>query len=120
SGGRVPRLSTRTSRPASRRRGTRRRPRVPVPPVTRIGSMSLVVVKMSVLPCVGHTGGVAPVSLDDRRRPRGVTALFDDRLAQRFEEHRDRLTAIARRMLGSRSEADDAVQETWIRLIRTD
>jgi RNA polymerase sigma-70 factor (ECF subfamily) len=49
-----------------------------------------------------------------------VTALYDDRLAERFEEHRARLTSIARRMLGSRSEADDAVQETWIRLSRTD
>ncbi len=49
-----------------------------------------------------------------------MTALYDDRLAERFEEHRARLTSIARRMLGSRSEADDAVQETWIRLSRTD
>ncbi len=31
--------------------------------------------------------------------------------AQRFEEHRTRLTAVAHRMLGSASEADDAVQE---------
>jgi RNA polymerase sigma-70 factor (ECF subfamily) len=47
---------------------------------------------------------------------------MDDRewLAQRFEEHRGRLTAVARRMLGSSSEADDAVQETWLRLSRSD
>src|SRR6188472_4188525 len=37
-----------------------------------------------------------------------------------FEQHRSRLTAVARRMLGSPAEADDAVQETWIRLSRTD
>jgi RNA polymerase sigma-70 factor (ECF subfamily) len=43
-----------------------------------------------------------------------------DWLAARFEEHRGRLTAIAQRMLGSASEADDAVQETWIRLSRAD
>jgi RNA polymerase sigma-70 factor (ECF subfamily) len=43
-----------------------------------------------------------------------------DELAQRFEEHRPRLRAIAYRMLGSLSEADDAVQEAWLRLDRTD
>ena len=40
-------------------------------------------------------------------------------LAQRFQEHRPRMRALAYRMLGSTSEADDAVQETWIRLNRT-
>jgi len=39
-----------------------------------------------------------------------------DWLAQRFEEHRRRLRAVAYRMLGSVSEADDAVQEAWLRL----
>src|SRR3954451_3621977 len=43
-----------------------------------------------------------------------------DWLAQRFEEHRPRLTAVANRMLGSASEADDAVQEAWLRLSRSD
>ncbi len=43
-----------------------------------------------------------------------------DCLAQRFEQHRSRLTALAFRMLGSRGEADDAVQEAWIRLSRAD
>jgi RNA polymerase sigma factor (sigma-70 family) len=42
-----------------------------------------------------------------------------DWLAQRFEEHRSRLRAVAYRMLGSLSEADDAVQDTWLRLSRT-
>jgi RNA polymerase sigma factor (sigma-70 family) len=41
-------------------------------------------------------------------------------LAQQFEEHRRRLRAVAYRMLGSLSEADDAVQEAWLRLSRTD
>lgn len=41
-------------------------------------------------------------------------------LAETFEEHRPRLRAVAYRMLGSFSEADDAVQETWIRFDRTD
>jgi len=41
-------------------------------------------------------------------------------LAQRFEENRGRLTAIASRMLGSASDADDAVQEAWLRLSRSD
>lgn len=43
-----------------------------------------------------------------------------DWLAARFEEHRGSLTAIAQRMLGSAGEADDAVQEVWIRLSRSD
>src|SRR5437867_6438828 len=41
-------------------------------------------------------------------------------LAEQFEQHRTHLRAVAYRMLGSASEADDAVQESWIRLGRTD
>jgi RNA polymerase sigma factor (sigma-70 family) len=41
-------------------------------------------------------------------------------LALGFEEHRTRLRAVAYRMLGSISEADDAVQEAWLRLARSD
>jgi RNA polymerase sigma factor (sigma-70 family) len=46
----------------------------------------------------------------------------DDRdwLAERFEGHRAHLRAVAYRMLGSASEADDAVQEAWLRLDRAD
>lgn len=43
-----------------------------------------------------------------------------DWLTQTFEETRPRLRAVAYRMLGSASEADDAVQEAWLRLNRTD
>ena len=43
----------------------------------------------------------------------------DEWLAEQFEENRPHLRAVAYRMLGSQSEADDAVQETWIRLSRS-
>jgi RNA polymerase sigma-70 factor, ECF subfamily len=43
-----------------------------------------------------------------------------DWLAERFEAHRGHLRAVAYRMLGSAGEADDAVQEAWLRLSRTD
>src|ERR1700758_749593 len=43
-----------------------------------------------------------------------------DYLAERFEEQRPQLRRIAYRMLGTVDEADDAVQEAWIRLSRTD
>jgi DNA-directed RNA polymerase specialized sigma24 family protein len=41
-------------------------------------------------------------------------------LAQRFEEHRPHLRAVAYRMLGSLSESDDALQEAWLRVSRSD
>jgi RNA polymerase sigma factor (sigma-70 family) len=43
-----------------------------------------------------------------------------DFLAEQFEENRTHLRAVAYRMLGSLSEADDAVQEAWLRLVRSD
>jgi len=43
-----------------------------------------------------------------------------DVLAQRFEVHRPRLRAVAYQTLGSTSDADDAVQEAWLRLSRSD
>jgi RNA polymerase sigma factor (sigma-70 family) len=51
-----------------------------------------------------------------------VTSPADDRdlLAARFEENRTHLRSVAYRMLGSLSEADDAVQEAWLRLHRSD
>ena len=44
----------------------------------------------------------------------------DDWLATQFDGHRTRLRAVAYRMLGSTSEAEDAVQETWFKLSRSD
>ena len=44
----------------------------------------------------------------------------DERLLDRFESARPRLRAIATRLLGSAADADDAVQEAWLRLQRAD
>jgi RNA polymerase sigma-70 factor (ECF subfamily) len=44
----------------------------------------------------------------------------EDALAHAFEEQRGRLVAVAYRMLGSRADAEDAVQEAWLRLARQD
>lgn len=49
-----------------------------------------------------------------------MTVDDQDLLAARFEEHRSHLRAVAYRMLGSLGEAEDAVQEGWLRLSRTD
>jgi len=43
-----------------------------------------------------------------------------DWLAERFDESRARLRAVAHRMLGSISEAEDAVQEAWLKVSRSD
>src|SRR5262245_51138353 len=43
---------------------------------------------------------------------------MDEWLAEQFEEHRGRLRGVAYRMLGSRAEADDAVQDAWLRVSR--
>src|SRR5688572_28516725 len=44
----------------------------------------------------------------------------NERLAERFEQHRPRLRAVAYRMLGSLADADDAGQDPWLRLSRSD
>jgi len=49
-----------------------------------------------------------------------VTVTRDDWLAEEFERQRPHMRAVAYRMLGSASEADDAVQEAWLRLSRSD
>jgi RNA polymerase sigma factor (sigma-70 family) len=51
-------------------------------------------------------------------RPGPYSGPADDLPAARFEEHRSRLRAVGYRMLGSLSEAEDAVQEAWLRLNR--
>src|SRR5262245_22396880 len=56
---------------------------------------------------------------DDGVRRKDVT-VTQELLAAEFEEHRTRLRAVAYRMLGTVHEADDAVQEVWLRLSRTD
>jgi RNA polymerase sigma factor (sigma-70 family) len=55
-------------------------------------------------------------SQDENPKEMGET----DWLAKRFQEHRTRLRAVAYRMLGSVSDADDALQEAWLRLTRSD
>src|SRR5919107_5595076 len=54
------------------------------------------------------------------RRTENRSMSGDLALARRFEEDRPRLRAVAYRMLGSAAEADDAVQEAWLRLDRVD
>src|SRR5205085_4668611 len=57
----------------------------------------------------GAHGGIRPMEEQEQ-----------EGLAERFEADRGRLRAVAYRMLGSLSEADDAVQEAWLRLSRAD
>jgi len=55
----------------------------------------------------------------DGTRPKDVSMDEMDWLAERFESHRTHLRGVAYQMLGSLSEADDAVQESWLRLSRS-
>jgi RNA polymerase sigma factor (sigma-70 family) len=57
---------------------------------------------------------------NDGRRRKKVTVDEREWLAKRFEARRTHLKAVAYRMLGSHNEADDAVQEAWLRLSRSD
>src|SRR5262249_60398168 len=55
------------------------------------------------------------------QRNRGRRLVDEEKvLAERFEAHRRHLRGVAYRMLGSPTEADDAVQEAWLRLSRSD
>src|SRR6059058_4270197 len=66
----------------------------------------------------GEPGRPTDVTRTKATRPMHVTD--QDWLAERFEANRTHLRAVAYRMLGSVSEADDAVQEAWLRLSRSD
>ncbi|WP_231446809.1 sigma-70 family RNA polymerase sigma factor [Brevibacterium zhoupengii] len=57
---------------------------------------------------------------DDAARRRKVTAIEESLPTSDFETHRPRLTAVAAKVLGSGTDAEDAVQEAWIRLDRQD
>src|SRR3954465_6782737 len=75
-----------------------------------IESSSLVVLRRSGLDRQCHDGS----------RGKKETGADPDLLVDRFEAHRAHLRAVAYRMLGSLGEADDAVQEAWLRLSRSD
>src|SRR5581483_9553157 len=66
-----------------------------------------------------HSPNVARHTLDGRRHG-NVTMAEMKMLAERFEAHRSSLESVAYRILGSRAEAEDAVQETFLRLVRGD
>jgi RNA polymerase sigma factor (sigma-70 family) len=74
--------------------------------------------KKSMFPC--HIELISFVTGNDVTRPKNVTMNQSESLAQQFETHRAHLRAVAYKMLGSLSEADDAVQEAWLRLARSD
>src|SRR5438067_7375268 len=68
----------------------------------------------------GHIDrGLVRQRYDDHERG-DVTVRDRDLITDEFERHRPHLRAVAYRMLGSLSEADDAVQESWLRLSRSD
>jgi RNA polymerase sigma-70 factor (ECF subfamily) len=69
---------------------------------------------------IRHADDIWRVNSSDGRRRTRVTNAHRDWLADQFEETRPHLRAVAYRMLGSTSEAEDAVQEAWLRLSRSD
>jgi RNA polymerase sigma factor (sigma-70 family) len=68
----------------------------------------------------GHIAPVGVVKSKDDQRREDVTVTDRDLLARQFESQRAHLRAVALRMLGSAHQADDAVQEAWLRLSRAD
>jgi RNA polymerase sigma factor (sigma-70 family) len=80
---------------------------------------SVFVVVLTFASSFGHIGLSLLVISYDETKWKDVTVDQKEWLAEQFESHRARLKAVAYRMLGSFSEADDAVQEAWLRLNRT-
>src|ERR671912_1204720 len=78
-------------------------------------------IRVSILTSLSHRPGFVRHYYNDVTR-RGIVTEMEEHewLAQRFEENRTHLRAVAYRMLGSISEADDAVQQTWLRLSRSE
>src|SRR5262245_13110251 len=68
----------------------------------------------------GHIGGGSNIYYNDATQTMNVTGNDAERLAERFEVERSHLRAVAYRMLGTLDEAEDAVQEAWLRLNRSD
>src|ERR671916_1561338 len=78
-------------------------------------------IRVSILTSLSHRPGFVRHYYNDVTR-RGIVTEMEEHewLAQRFDAHRTHLRAVAYRMLGSISEADAAVQQTWLRLSRSD
>src|SRR5829696_7072154 len=78
-------------------------------------------IRVSILTSLSHRPGFVRHYYNDVTPRRNVTEMEEHEwLAEQFEENRAHLRAVAYRMLGSISEADDAVQEAWLRLSRSD
>src|ERR687890_568231 len=77
-------------------------------------------IRVSILTSLSHRPGFVRHYYNDVTR-RGIVTEMEEHewLAQRFDAHRTHLRAVAYRMLGSISEADAAVQQTWLRLSRS-
>src|ERR687893_1289159 len=78
-------------------------------------------IRVSILTSLSHRPGFVRHYYNDVTR-RGIVTEMEEHewLAQRFDAHRTHLRAVAYRMLGSISEADAAVQQSWLRLSRSD
>ena len=67
-----------------------------------------------------HNDGVWAVNITDEAQRKNVTMNQNNAITEQFEAHREHLRGVAYRMLASSSEAEDAVQEAWLRLDRAD
>src|ERR1019366_1915845 len=131
----VPGRSRRSRRPGACRRrtarlpaGRPRSPRTPSAPLPRPvrpvrsapsrGPSSRSCALSWLLAVVTHGPCRTVIVMSDRDEG-NVTMTDEELLAGQFETHRSRLRAVAYRMLGSLAEADDAVQEAWLRLTRS-